>query len=384
MSTLPPDRTAQLGRAERWCLLVGVVTLLVCVVGAPFQPAQFFRAYLTAYLFWFGLGLGAFAILMLYHLTGGAWGFLLRRVLEAAMRTLPLLAILFIPIGLGMSYLYPWARPAEVAVSPELRYNRLYLNPSFWWFRAILFFALWIAIAAFVSAWSCEQDRTGARTLPRKLRLMAGPALVLYGVTITFASVDWTMSLTLAFYSTMWGPLFAAGQLVSAMAFSVLVIGWLVSTPPFRRVPSLEVFNDVGNLLFTFLIIWAYMAFFQFMLIWMANLRREVTWYLARSRNGWEWLAWFTLVFHFAVPFFLLLLRDVKRRPEALMRVAALVLFSHLVYLYWCVMPNFPDTVVTDHWMDFLAPLGIGGLWLAYFIWQLKAYPVLPRHRRSE
>ena len=384
MSMLPPERAAQLDRAQRRCLLVGAVALLLCVIGAPFSPTQFFRAYLTAYLFWLGIGLGSFAILMLYHLTGGAWGFLLRRVFEASMRTLPLLAVLFIPVGFGMTYLYPWARPAEVAASPELRYNHLYLNAPFWWFRAVLFFASWLTLAALLSAWSREHDRSGERTLPRKLRLLAGPALVVYGLTITFASVDWTMSLTLNFYSTMWGPLFAAGQLVSAMAFSVLVLGWLVSAPPYRHVLSLEVLNDVGNLLFSFLIIWAYMAFFQFMLIWMANLRREVTWYLARSRGGWEWVAWFTFIFHFAVPFFLLLLRDIKRRPEALMRVAAILLCSHLVYLHWQVMPNFPDTVVTEHWMDFLTPLGIGGLWIAYWIWQLKRYPVLPLHDVNE
>jgi hypothetical protein len=380
MSTLPPERMAQLARVERWSLGIGIAALAVCLVGALFSPAQFFRAYLAAYLFWLGIALGSFAILMLYHLTGGAWGFLLRGVFEASMRTLPLLAVLFAPIAVGVPYLYSWANPEEVAASLQLRHNHLYLNAPFWWIRAALFFASWIVLAYVVSAWSREQDRTGERTVPRKFRLLAGPALVVYGLTITFASVDWTMSLDPKFYSTIWGPLFASGQLVSAMAFTVLVLGWLLATDPLQRFVSLEVLNDVGNLLFTFLVIWAYMAFFQFMLIWMANLRREVIWYLPRSRGGWQWVAWAVFLFHFAVPFFLLLLRDVKRSPAALMRVAALLLFMRLVYLYWEIMPNFPGTTIAEHWMDFLTPFAVGGPWLAYFLWQLKRYPVLPLH----
>jgi hypothetical protein len=384
MSTLPQDRVAQLGRVERWSLVVGVAALAVCVVGALFSPTQFFRAYLTAYLFWLGIALGSFAILMLYHLTGGAWGFLLRRVFEAAMRTLPLLAVLFVPIAVGMSYLYPWTRPEEVAASTQLQHNHVYLNAPFWWIRAALFFASWITLAYVVSAWSHEQDRTGERTLPRKFRLLAGPALVVYGLTITFASVDWTMSLDPKFYSTIWGPLFASGQLVSAMAFAVLILSWLLTARPVHRFVSPDVLNDVGNLLFTFLIIWAYMAFFQFMLIWMANLRREVIFYLPRSQDGWQCVAWAIFLFHFAVPFFLLLLRDVKRSPAALMRVAALLLFMRLIYLYWEIMPNFPGTTIAEHWMDFLTPIGVGGPWLAYFLWQLKRYPVLPLHDRNQ
>jgi hypothetical protein len=384
MSTLPQDRVAHLGRVERWSLVVGVAALAVCVVGALFSPTQFFRAYLTAYLFWLGIALGSFAILMLYHLTGGAWGFLLRRVFEAAMRTLPLLAVLFVPIAVGVPYLYPWTRPEEVAASRQLRQNHIYLNAPFWWIRVALFFASWIALSYIVSAWSREQDRTGERILPRKFRLLAGPALVVYGLTITFASVDWTMSLDPKFYSTIWGPLFASGQLVSAMAFAILVLGWLLTTNPLERFVSPDVLNDVGNLLFTFLIIWAYMAFFQFMLIWMANLRREVIFYLPRSQDGWQWVAWAIFLFHFAVPFFLLLLRDVKRSPTALMRVAALLLFMRMIYLYWEIMPNFPGTTIAEHWMDFLTPIGVGGPWLAYFLWQLKRYPVLPLHDRNQ
>ncbi len=216
--------------------------------------------------------------------------------------------------------------------------------------------------------------------LPRKFRLLSAPALVVYGVTITFGSIDWVMSLQPTFRSTIFGPEFATGQLLTAMSFVLIVLAWLVSRPPFAAVASKETLNDLGNLLFSFLVIWAYMVFFEFMLVWMANLREEVIWFLPRLRDGWQWVAAALVLFHFAVPFFLLLMRDVKRDPEALARVAVLVLFMHLVFLYYQVMPAFPGTRVWQHGLDFLTPVGVGGVWLAHFIWQLGRRPVLPLH----
>lgn len=292
------------------------------------------------------------------------------------MRTLPLLAVLFIPIAIGVRHLYVWARPDEV--SPELKFNHIYLNVGFFLLRAVLFFALWILIASILSFWSRQQDRLGEIGSPRKFRLLSAPGLVVYGVTITFGSVDWVMSLEPDFHSTMWGPLFAAGQLLCGQAFVVIMLGWLAGRPPLRNLISPDVLNDIGNLLFTFLVIWAYMTFFQFMLIWMANLRDEVPWYIARSQGGWQYVVWAIWVLHFAVPFFALLMRDVKRSPEGLIRVAALILFMHLEQLYWQVMPAFPGTTLAQHWMDFLMPFGLGGIWLAAYLWLLARDPILP------
>jgi hypothetical protein len=380
VSTLPARERAELGRLQWGALAVGVVALIPCIVGAPFWPTQFFRAYLAAYQFYLGIALGALAIFMLYQLTGGAWGFLTRRLFEAAMRTLPLLAVLFTPIAVGIRYLYPWANPEIVAQSKQLQYNHIYLNAGFWWVRAVLCFVVWVGIAAILSYWSRQEDRTGSLTLPRRFRLVSAPALVAYGVSITFASVDWVMSLQPAYHSTIFGPEFAAGQLVTAQAFVLITLAWLVAQPPFAELISLETLNDLGNLLLTFLVIWSYMVWFNFMLSWIANLPEENIWFLPRSQGGWQWVAWATFVLHFAVPFFCLLLRDVKRSPRALAGVAALIFFMHLVFLYFQVMPAFPDTTIADHWMDFLTPLGIGGIWLAFFLWQLGRYPVLPLH----
>jgi hypothetical protein len=380
VTTLPDPRRAELDRLQWRALAVGVAALLVCGVGALFSPAQFFRAYLVAYLYFAGIAVGGIAILMVYHLTGGAWGFLIRRILEAGTRTLPAVAVLFAPVAFGIGYLYVWARPEEVAADPGLQHKRIYLNPPFFWARAALYFVSWLALAYFLNSWSLRQDDLADPRWARRLRRLSAPGLVVYGLTITFASVDWLMSLQPAFHSTIFGPLLASGQILTGHALTLIVLAWLVARPPLADLVSLEALNDLGNLLFTFLVIWAYMAFFQFMLIWMANLPVDVIWYLPRSRGGWQWVAAALFVFEFAIPFFLLLMRDIKRNPRTLAAVAGLILVMHLLYVYYEVMPAFPDTSPGEHWMDVLTPLGVGGIWLACFAWQLKRRPILPLH----
>jgi hypothetical protein len=378
MSTVPSARHEELAPLQRRALVVGIAALVACAIGAPFSPTQFFRAYLTAYLFYLGIALGSLVILMVYYLTGGAWGFLIRRVLEAGTRTLPLLAVLFVPAAAGLVYLYPWAQPGVVLANKDLQ--RFYLNPQFFWLRAALFFVLWLALAYVFNAWSRRQDETGDPRLAEKLTKLSGPGLVVYGLTITFASVDWVMSLQPAFRSTVFAPIIASGQILSAHAFALIVLAWLVARPPVADLISVDALNDLGNLLLTFLVIWAYLVWFQFMLIWIANLPHEISWYLDRSRGGWRWVAWALFVFHFAVPFFLLLMRDVKRDPTSLAQVAGLLLFMQLVFMYYQVLPAFGDTPITEHWMDFLTPLAVGGPWLAYFLRELKRGALLPRH----
>lgn len=378
MSNAPSPWQAELRRWQRWSLVVGAAALILCVIGGLFSPDQFFRAYLAGYLFWLGIPLGCLALLMLYHVTGGAWGFLIRRILEAGMRTLPLLAILFLPIAFGVEYIYLWARPGVVLIHQDVQ--RFYLNAPFFWVRAALFFILWIVLASFLSSWSRQQDQSGSPRRLRKFALLSAPGLITYGVTITFAAVDWVMSLQPGFRSTIFGPLFAAGQLLSALAFALIVLARLAERPPLADVIVPDTVNDLGSLLFTFLILWTYMAFFQFMLIWIANLPEEVIWYLPRSRDGWQWVAWALVIFHFVVPFFLLLMRDIKRDPRALAGTAGLILFMQLVFNYYQVMPAFSETRISEHWLDFLTPIGVGGLWLAYFFQQLLNRPLVPEY----
>ncbi len=383
-NTLSPQQREQLERVQWVSLGVGVVALIVCIIGGIFTPEQFFATYLVCYLFALALAHGCFITLMIYYLTGGAWGFLVRRIFEAGMRTLPLLAVLFIPIGLGTGYLYLWAQPEKVQALESLRHKAVYLNVPFFWGRAALYFSLWIGNAYLLSRWSKQQSQTDdpelAIQLAGKMGLVSGIGLIVFGISITFAAVDWVMSLQPAFRSTIFGPLFGVGEMLTGFAWSLIVLCWLIERSPLSRLVSVEALNDLGSLLFTFLIIWAYMVFFQFMLIWIANLPYDSLWILTRSRGGWWVVEWLLFVFHFVVPFFCLLMRPIKRNPRWLAAVAGLLLFMQLVYLYYQVLPAFEITRFWVHWMDFVAPLGVGGLWLANFVWDLKQGPVFPGH----
>jgi hypothetical protein len=379
MSTVPVTPLVD-RRRLRLCLVAGILCFAICVVGAFFSPVQFFRAYLAAYVLFMGLAPGCMVILMIYHLTGGAWGFLTRRILEAGMRTLPLAAVLFIPVGCGVGYLYPWARPELVAADKKLQHQHIYLNVPFFWARAVLFFAAWMAMAYLLTRWSDAEDRGTDPEAARKSRRLSGVGLVVYGISLHFASIDWIMSLQPTFHSTIFGPLVAAGQLVSAQALVVIVLAWLVWRPPLVDVVSAETLNDVGNLLLAFLVIWAYMVWFQFMLVWIANLKVDVIWYLPRGRDGWQWVAWSLFVLHFALPFVVLLFRFIKQTPRYLATVAGTVLFMQLVFDYYQVVPAFPGTTIGEHWMDFLTPIAVGGLLLANFLWELGRKPLLPGH----
>jgi hypothetical protein len=383
MSTaLPQDLRREVDRRQWQALVLGVAALVPCVVGAFFDPPQFFRAYLAAYQFFLGFALGSMVILTIYHLTGGAWGFLVRRTLEAAMRTLPLLAVLFVPIACGLPYLYLWAQDWQVKAFKDLQHKEVYLYPPFFWGRAALYFILWMGMAYLLNAWSRRQDEAESPRPGRKMTRLSGPVLIVYGITITFASVDWLMSLQPSFHSTIFGPIYAGGQILSALCLALIVLAWLLVRSPVGGRISQDALNDLGNLLLTFLVIWTYLVWFQFMLVWIANLPYEVSWYLPRIEGGWRWVAWALFVLHFAVPFLLLLGRDVKRDPKSLAQVAGLLLVMQVVFVYWQTMPAFNREApgIAQHWMDFLTPLGLGGLWLADFLWELKRAPLLPRH----
>jgi hypothetical protein len=374
------ESSLDLERVPRWSLGIGLAALLPCVIGAFFSPEQFFRSYLSAYLFILGMGLGCLVILMISHVTGGAWGFVIRRFLEAGARTLPLLALLIIPIGCGLTFLFHWARPEEVDADMNLKWKQPYLNVPFWWGRAVLYFVLWMGLTYFLNSWSRQQEETGDSRFALWQRNLSAPGLVIYGICIHFACVDWIMSLETTFRSSIFGPLTASGQLLSALALIVILLPMLIDRAPLREVLSPDVLGDLGNLLLTLLIIWAYMCFFQFMLVWIADLPYEVSWYLDRVRGEWKWVAAALLVFHFTIPFFLLLLRSVKRNLIPLARVAALILFMQLIFVDFQVLPAFRTISITQHWMDFLMPIAMGGIWFAFFLWQLKQRPLVATH----
>jgi hypothetical protein len=380
-----------LERFQRPALLVGAAALAICVVGAFFAPAQFFRSYLSAFLFWMGIALGCLAVVMLHHVTGGAWGLPIRRPLESGTRTLPLMLLFFLPIVAGAGKIYEWADPAAVAHDPILRHKSLYLNLPFFIGRAALYFAAWLALAYFLNRWSADQDRTPvgvasrdpvalppARLIARRLQLLSSAGLVAYGLTVTFASIDWAMSLEPHWFSTMYGVLFIAGQGLSAFAFIVALLVLLAGTPPLAGFVSQRHYHDLGKLMLAFVMFWAYVSFSQYLIIWAGNLPEEIPWYLRRLQGGWGWIGAALVLLHFVLPFLLLLPASANRNPRILGTVAAIVVLMRAVDVFWLTQPAVAGSRFRLHWMDILAPVGVGGLWLAAFLWQLGKRPLLP------
>jgi hypothetical protein len=377
--------TAAIDRLRRPSLVAGVVALAACAAGAVASPGAFFRGYLFAYVFFTGLSLGCLAIVMLHHLTGGAWGIPIRRILESGTRTLPLIAILFLPIAVGMKHLYSWSRPEEVAKDALLQAKEAYLNVPFFLARAAFYFAVWIAIAYFVNRWSLEQDRAGSPALTRRLQLLSAGGVVAYGLTMTFASIDWVMSLEPHWFSTMYGVLYIAGQALNALAFVTAALVLMSGEKPFSDFVRPAHYHDLGKLLLAFVMFWSYVSFAQYLIIWAGNLPEEIPWYLRRLNGGWGWVGGALILLHFALPFLLLLPAGANRNSRILVAVAGLVVLMRFVDVYWLVRPVFTQASASAasarfqiHWLDLAASIGIGGVWLAVFLWQLEERPLLP------
>ena len=367
----------ELGRYQRPLLAAGAVGLIISAAGGFFEPAQFFQSYLMAFMLCLGLTLGCLALGMVHQLSGGAWGVVLRRPIGAAARVLPILTLLFLPIIAGMPHLYIWTHADAVARDEVLRHKQLYLNTPFFLVRAALYFLVWNAISHFLNAWSLEQDRTGDPQLSRRMQRLSAGGLVAYGLTITFASFDWLMSIEPDWYSTIYGVLMIGGQGLTAMAFLILVIAWLSRRPPLDAMISPEHFHDAGNLTLAFVMLWAYFAFSQYLIIWAGDLPHEIAWYQHRLQNSWRAISVTLVLFHFAVPFLVLLSRRVKRQAATLSAVAAGILAARLLDLFWLIAPDFHGSFHVS-WLDLLLPASLTSLWLGAFVWQLRGRAILP------
>ena len=365
---------------QRQLLIGGGAGLVVSLLWLFLNATQFMQSYLMAYMFVLGVSLGCLALGMVHQLSGGAWGVVIRRPIGAATRTLPILTVLFIPIALGMHRLYPWTDAALVAHDEALQHKHLYLNTPFFLVRAAVYFLVWNALTYFLNAWSLEQDETGDPRIARRMQLLSAAGLVAYGLTITFASFDWVMSLEPHWFSTIFGVLIMGGQGLSAMAFLIGVLVWLNRRRPLDRIIVPAHFHDLGNLLLAFVMLWAYFSFSQYLIIWAGNLPAEIAWYLHRLQTGWRFLGLALIVFHFAVPFSLLLSRHVKREPQILMNLVAAILVVRLLDLFWLIAPEFHTTGVAVSPLDLLLPAAMFALWLGCFVWQLRGRAILPIH----
>jgi hypothetical protein len=368
----------QIGQWQRRALLVGIAGALIAITGFLLDGwAQFLRSYLFAYLFWTGMALGCLGILLLHHTVGGKWGMLIRRMCEAGARTLPYMIVLLIPILASLPTLYIWARP-EALHDPNIQSKAAYLNVPGVIGRSVFYFLVWTFYAYRLSKWSADQDATGDESLIGKMRSVSAPGLVVFTFVTTFAFIDWIMSLEPHWFSTIYGVMFLIGQVLESFAFTIALVIVLSVRPPLKNYVTKQHLHDLGNMMFAFMVLWAYLSFSQFLITWAGNLPEEIPWYLRRLRGGWGWVALTLVIFHFATPFVLLLMRGVKRHADRLLKVCLMMIVIRVIDVYWVVEPAFYNQQLRIHWLDFVLPVAIGGLWLTGFFWQLKSRPLVP------
>lgn len=377
----------ELTRFRSLALGVGGIGTIVCAVGLYLDPEQALRSWLLGYIFWAGIGIGAIGLLILQYLTGGAWGVVIRRTAEAASRTLPVIILLFVPIAVGVNQLYEWTHlPADDHV---IHARGWYMTVWGWTLRSAIYFAIFGVMVYLLNKWSANQDASKdheeAADWLGRATAFSGPTMVIFALTVTFAAVDWVMTLEPHWFSTIWGLLFVAGWALSCICFSVVVLAFLHDKVPMNRVLGRRHFHDLGKLMLALVMVWAYFNFSQYLIIYSGNIPEETGWFIKRSTGGWGWIAWGLIIFHFAVPFLILLQQGLKRRPMRLAAVAIFILFMRLVDMFFLIGPS-PriDThgaaqgAFIVSWMDIVAPIAVGGFWIAYFIHQLMKRPLVP------
>lgn len=369
---------ADLAGLQRKAWVIGGIGTVLSLAGLFMDSGQFYRSYLVSWLMCLSVALGCMAVLMLNHIVRGGWGILVRRVMESAAGTLPLLTVLFIPIVLGMQEIYIWARPDVVAADELIQAKARYLNPMGFTLRGFGYLLVWSLFSWMLIRASTQQDKTDDPALFRRMRLISAPGLAIYCLLATFASVDWLMSLDPHWYSSLFGVYFVGGQGVAAFAFIIPVALYLSKREPMSGALTQRHFHDYGKLLLAFVMLWSYFALSQLLIIWSANLPEEVTWYLERSTGGWQYIFLTLAVFHFAVPFALLLSRDLKRDASKLAIVALWLLLMRWLDLYWLAAPTFHHGGLHFHWLDLTTLVGLGGIWFAVFTRNLAKRPIIP------
>jgi hypothetical protein len=339
--------------------------------------AHFWQSYLFAYIFWAGLTLGCLGIFFLHNVVGGNWGVAIRRLVESGLQTLPLILLFAIPIFFALGTLYKWTDASYRAEHFAVGHKAAYLNPTWFIIRTLLYFAIWFFSGFRILKMANEHDRTGDPALFKRIKARSAPALLVFVITTTYAFIDWIMSLEPDWYSTIYAWMFTVGQVLLTFSFLVAVLVLLSKREPFASFLTRQHYHDLGNLMLAFTMLWAYMSFSQFLIIWAENLPDEIPWYVRRFSGGWGYIAWTIAIFHFFVPFFLLLLRFVKKNPTRLRTLAIWIIIMKILDVFWIVEPAFRQRGLEVYWTDLVALIGLGGIWLAYFIRNLKARPLL-------
>jgi hypothetical protein len=373
--------SAELDRLQQRGLIVGLVGFALGAIGVFLSPTQFLPSWLIGFAMCLGFTLGSLALLMLQHMTGGKWGLVSRRVFEAGSRLVPYCVLLFIPIAILLPKLYIWARPDAVAADEILRHKQIYLNVPFFLIRAAIYFLVWFGCSYYLNKWSVAQDRgevaiTEADT--RRFRVISAPGLLIYVVLISLGAIDWLMSLDPHWYSTIFGFIIVAGQGMAGLCVAIIVLSMLREREPLASTLRPVHFHDLGNLTLAFVMLWAYFSFSQFLIIWAGNLPEEIPFFLERLGHGWQYVSLLLVVGQFAVPFCLLLSRDLKRAPQRLARVCWFILAMRLLDLIWIVAPNFNQGGFPISLANVGIPIGAVGIWFHLLARQLRRYPLLP------
>lgn len=359
--------------------LVGAAAMAVSIFLGMTQTERFFQSYLVAFLFFVTLALGGLFFVLLQFVTRAGWSVAVRRVAEQVMSTLPLMLLLFVPLAFGVHQIWEWSHQEAVAADHLLQHKQPYLNETFFYLRSVVFLVVWAAMGWWFRKESIRQDETRDPHITRRLQSASAPALLVFAITLTLASIDWIMSVAPHWYSTIFGVYVFGGCVVAILSFLILLLLLLQKTNRLTNLVTMEHFHDLGKLLFGFVVFWAYIAFSQFMLMWYANIPEETLWFAHRWQHGWQPVSIGLAVGHFVLPFFFLLPVATKRRKTTLTGICIWLLAMHYLDLYWLVMPNLTESF-QPHLLDALTLLGTGGIFVAWLAMVMRRPALVPLH----
>lgn len=374
------DRVVRFDKLQIPALLVAILGLVACIVGYMLDPKLAIQSYFLGYMFWLFLTLGCFQLMLLHHTIRGSWGASILRLCEAGggAASLVLMAVLFIPIVLNMSTLYPWTNLDIVMQDPVMRRQTFYLRTDFFIMRTIFYFAIWTLFAYILRKSSLAEDQTLNPVEKAKRTNLSAPGLVMLLLTVNFAMTDWIMSLDPHWSSTIFGALMGMGQGLTAIALGIFVVTRFAKWKPYSEIVTPFLTRDLGNMLLVYTLLWTYFSLSQFIIIWCGNLPDYNSFYVTRNQSYLLYLGAVNIIGQFGIPFMLLLSPRVKAIPRLLMYLAAFVVFMRFIDMFWEIVPMF--SVRWPVWTDFAALIGVGGLWLTVFVWQVKKAPLLPKY----
>lgn len=394
-TSLAPTKIPQLSRLQVFGIGAAVIGLALLAVGYFIVgPEQFCRSYLFGFYFTMSLSIGCLGFLMLQHLTGGAWGVTVRRMLESGAMLMPVMGLLFIPIALatfpgtsgslGLSHpLYEWANPAAIdptspLFDPGIAHKQPWLSPTYFIARGVIYFVLWTSLAFMLRSWSIQQDRTGNQVTTSRMRMLSGIGVALFVISVTFAAFDWTMSLNPHWFSSIYGAHYMISSGLMTLAFLILMLTQVRHTPIFEQNVTIKPIHDIGKLMLAFTVLWTYMSFAQYVITWAGDVSEFTPWYVDRISGGWVIPVPFLMLGQFFLPFFFLLSRKNKRNLNSLATIAAVIIFMRFIDVSWIVLPAFHKEIAQVSWMNLAAPIGLVGLWLTLFAGNLQRASLLP------